>query len=114
MRWGSKDFFCAVLIPCLEDMVLNGQLRVLDVWVRGVHLMDGERGHDGQNGALRKQRPVEMLKRLLEDPYLERVKLWACRQDHWDHDDACSEGNCTHISELGLPAVQDVTWLLNR
>jgi hypothetical protein len=71
-RWGTKDFFCRSLIPALEDCILNGRLRELEVAIRDLgacrafqHDSRGEHENWGQ------------LKRVLRDPYLEKATLKA-------------------------------------
>ncbi|KAE9368489.1 hypothetical protein N431DRAFT_560893 [Stipitochalara longipes BDJ] len=72
-RWGTRNFFCRSLIPALEDCILNGRLRELEVMVR-----DG-----GDVGALNESRWEHenwvQLKSVLRDPYLERATLKAGR-----------------------------------
>ncbi|KAL2063499.1 hypothetical protein VTL71DRAFT_5304 [Oculimacula yallundae] len=91
LRWGSKDFFCRELVPVLEDCVMNGRLRSLEVVVKEVFLKGRGRGDGFENW--------KMLERLLRDPYLERVRLLAGRLE--DEDD-----------EGALEGLKDVTELL--
>jgi hypothetical protein len=71
-RWGRHDFFLKELAPLLEDMVLNGALRDLEVWVRRFHLFSG--GRDNRIG-VKDRKAVGRLMGILRDPYLERVVL---------------------------------------
>ncbi|EKD18209.1 hypothetical protein MBM_03981 [Drepanopeziza brunnea f. sp. 'multigermtubi' MB_m1] len=96
VRWGTKDFFCKSLIPVLEDCVLNGRLRQLEVVVREGFLKGLAQG-EGEGFENWKRLTV-----LLGDPYLERVKLLA---------GAVDEG-CGELSEGGLIHLRDVTELL--
>jgi hypothetical protein len=74
VRWGTKDFFCRSLIPALEDCILNGRLRELEVVVRdqsvGGHYLGTQR-----NDIRKEYESWRKLKRVLRDPYLEKVTL---------------------------------------
>jgi hypothetical protein len=77
IRWGTKDFFAQSLIPILEDCVLNGKLRDLEVrmgekWMKTMNAGD-------TNATWR------ALRNLLKDPYLERGMLMAGRA--WPDED---------------------------
>lgn len=96
-RWGTKTFFLDEVIPVLEDTVLNGQLRDLEVKVRRHHLFNGFDGNvirwEGERGFVDWLERMDeedrawwkgnfndvsvtrALVKLLEDPYLERTKL---------------------------------------
>ncbi len=69
LRWGTKDFFCKNLIPALEDCVLNGRLRDVEVVVKEGFLKALGKGEWFENW--------KRLSNLLRDPYLERVRLLA-------------------------------------
>lgn len=71
-RWGRRDFFLKEFAPLLEDMVLNGSLRDLEVWVRRFHLLPV--GRVNRMG-VKEGEAVERLMGILRDPYLERVVL---------------------------------------
>lgn len=121
VRWGSKDFMHAILLPILEDMILRGSLRRIEVSFAANFLL-----HDGGGGGVRRKplrdrqaymnsirreslrasRPVQILKGLLEDPYLEYVKMLV----RWDS----VSGNMEDDAELLHSEYQDVTWLLDR
>ncbi|CZS95360.1 uncharacterized protein RAG0_14223 [Rhynchosporium agropyri] len=90
IRWGTKDFFCKTLCPVLEDCVLNGKLRSLDVVVKKGFLKSLGKGEGFENW--------KRLSTLLRDPYLERVRLW--------------EGRCEDDGDEGLEGLRDVTELL--
>jgi hypothetical protein len=85
VRWGTKEFFAQRLLPVLEDCILNGRLRDLEVrmregWVRESDKLENVSVGENSNwGALL---------RLLEDPYLERKLLMAGPawpdEDVWD------------------------------
>ncbi|KAH7391422.1 hypothetical protein BKA64DRAFT_677541 [Cadophora sp. MPI-SDFR-AT-0126] len=76
LRWGRKDFFCKSLIPVLEDCVLNGRLRDVEVVVKEGFLKTLGKGEWFENW--------KKLSSLLKDPYLERFKLLAgtFEEDH--------------------------------
>lgn len=75
VRWGTKDFFCRSLIPALEDCILNGRLRELDVVIRDQDSGEG----DPYLGIIRDHQCLRELKRILRDPYLEKVALKKAR-----------------------------------
>jgi hypothetical protein len=95
VRWGTKDFFCRSLIPALEDCILNGRLRELEVVVRdkmevvvrdqsvGGHYLGTQR-----NDIRKEYESWRNLKRILRDPYLEKVTLkegqFALVRNGWD------------------------------
>ena len=64
LRWGTKNFFTEALIPVLEDCILNGRLRILEVRINQKHLefMEGSRN-------------FRALGKLLHDPYLQSGTL---------------------------------------
>lgn len=71
-RWGAKDFFCRQLVPILEDCILNGSLREIEVAVKdGFEKWLGKRERPGEEFENWRR-----LSQLLRDPYLERVKLF--------------------------------------
>jgi hypothetical protein len=74
VRWGTKDFFCRSLIPSLEDCILNGRLRELEVVIRDQSANYAFLGslNDDSSKELQSWR---MLRKLLMDPYLEKVTL---------------------------------------
>jgi hypothetical protein len=95
VRWGTKDFFYRSLIPALEDCILNGRLRELEVVVRdkmevvvrdqsvGGHYLGTQR-----NDIRKEYESWRNLKRVLKDPYLEKVTLkegqFALVRNGWD------------------------------
>ncbi|PBP22417.1 hypothetical protein BUE80_DR006672 [Diplocarpon rosae] len=94
MRWGTKDFFCKSLVPVLEDCVLNGKLRSLEVVVRESFLKGLGKGEGFENW--------KRLKALLGDPYLQSVRLLAGSLGFGD-------GLATERTEL-----RDVTGLIKK
>jgi hypothetical protein len=70
-RWGANDFFNKSFAPVIEEMILKGGLRRLEVGVREAHARVLERG--GSNGMERENWRV--LRELLGDPYLEEGRL---------------------------------------
>jgi hypothetical protein len=102
-RWGAKDFFCHSLIPSLEDCILNGELRELEVVIRDGSLGTASLVH-GMHEGRKENENWRMLGRVLRDPYLEKASLKAGRLvrisveedgESWD-----------------LERCEDVTWLL--
>jgi hypothetical protein len=75
LRWGRHDFFLKELAPLLDDMILNGSLRELEVWVRRFHLLPGGRGVGNNRIGVKEGEAVGRLMGILRDPYLERVVL---------------------------------------
>jgi len=67
LRFGTKNFFRDVLVKVLEDCILNGKLKGLEVRVRE-KWWDNVREERGEGGEDRNWRA---LKGVLEDPYLE-------------------------------------------
>jgi hypothetical protein len=66
------------MVPILEDCILNGRLRTLEVWVRDQGYLrrnDGIMGHGGREGE--EYENWRVLRRVCADPYLERVVLKA-------------------------------------
>jgi hypothetical protein len=105
IRWGAKDFFCRSLVPALEDCILNGRLRVLEVLIRDGSLGTASLVH-GLNEGGKENENWRMLGRVLKDPYLERASLKAGRliivrkgeeRESWD-----------------LGSCKDLTWLLGN
>ncbi|OWP04728.1 hypothetical protein B2J93_4010 [Marssonina coronariae] len=94
-RWGSKDFFCKSLVPVLEDCVLHGKLRSLEVVVRESFLKG--LGIVGTGGGFENWKS---LKALLGDPYLESARLLAGSL-------GCGDGSETELTEF-----RDVTELI--
>ncbi len=39
-RWGAHDFFLNTLAPCIQDMILQGSLRHLEVRIRRSHFLE--------------------------------------------------------------------------
>jgi hypothetical protein len=95
-RWGRRDFFQKEFAPLLEDMILNGSLRDLEVWVRRFHLLPA--GRDNRMG-VKEGEAVERLMGILRDPYLERVVLKTYMEG--------GHGSSTYLSQSDT--LQDVT-----
>jgi hypothetical protein len=68
VRWGTKNFFCGSLLPALEDCILNGRLRELEVVIR-------DRAPSCSAPSRREYESWRMLRRVLRDPYLEKMAL---------------------------------------
>lgn len=75
-RWGSRNFFTEVLGPAIEDCILNGRLRNLEIRVNRRWIECDER-------IVRESPNFLMLKKLLKDPYLGRGVLMA--GDLWQY-----------------------------
>lgn len=81
VRWGAKDFFCQSLVKVLEDCILNGRLRDLEVRIRDAWVGAKEcwkidiRQESKETGD--GYRNWWCLGRLLRDPYLQRAVLLA-------------------------------------
>ena len=76
LRWGTKDFFKATLIPLLEDCILNGNLRCLEFRVSTVWY-DSQRSERGLGmwDNLVRGGVLDAIRNILADPYLERGSL---------------------------------------
>jgi hypothetical protein len=74
LRWGTKNFFTEVLGPVVEDCILNGRLRALEVVVREGWIKDLGmfKSGEGENWT--------WLRRVLGDVYLESGVLRAARE----------------------------------
>jgi hypothetical protein len=85
LRWGKHNFFTNTLAPLIEDMILNGNLRELEVLCR--HANFSHLTHTGYSdcglvrfGTTLELSPmghVQRLKEILEDPYLEYISVRA-------------------------------------
>jgi hypothetical protein len=97
VRWGTKDFFCRSLIPALEDCILNGRLRELEVVIRDQSVGDHYLRARG-NDIRREHESWRKLINLLQDPYLEKVTLkegnFSLLPNGWD------VGRCKDIGYL--------------
>jgi hypothetical protein len=82
-RWGPRDFFTEVLGPALEDCILNGRLRNLEIRVN-------QRWIECDEWIVRGSRNFCMLRRLLKDPYLERGVLTTGDLSEWEYWDSDS------------------------
>lgn len=72
-RWGAKNFFCDRLVPVLEDCILSGRLRVLEVVLRKGFV--GGLGKDKVGGE--EYQNWTYLQKVCNDPYLEKVSVKA-------------------------------------
>ncbi|CCU76938.1 unnamed protein product [Blumeria hordei] len=94
-RWGKKDFFIHNFIPLMEDCILNGNLRELEVIFKENWVSKFKRG-GGKDGKTWKS-----LKKLLLDPSLQKVRLLS-----W-------EGLGTEHLSRELVHMTNVRWLLD-
>jgi hypothetical protein len=76
LRWGSKDFFLEVLIPLLEDCILNGRLRCLELRVTAKWFYS-QRSVGGVGEYVLKGHALDVIRKVLADPYLESGILQA-------------------------------------
>lgn len=76
-RFGQNNYFIDQFLPMLEDMILNGSLRELEVQLRWQHLFH-ESSVEKSGVMVRKfargQATAELMS-IMRDPYLERVRL---------------------------------------
>jgi hypothetical protein len=101
-RWGRQTYFLDTVVPVLEDMILNGSLRVLEVRAKESHLFKAAMGYSINRNA------VAALLRICEDPYLERVKLVTYLSD-------ASESGVDHLRQIqDVRDLRDVTSVFNR
>lgn len=99
IRWGSFNFFCDILVPALQDCILNGHLRTLCVSIRRSDFMTLKAIREGKPPTTDHQ-PLLALKELCQDPYLESVRLVT-----WSY-------GYIEAARVEPSSVQDVTWLL--
>lgn len=92
-RWGPKAFSSEILGPVLEDCILNGRLRNLEIRVNQRWMQVDER-------IVRASPNFCMLRRLLKDPYLERGALMAGDLSDWEKWD-----NDNYVEEMSLEDV---------
>ncbi|KAL3422146.1 hypothetical protein PVAG01_06302 [Phlyctema vagabunda] len=126
VRWGKSTFWRDTVKPILQDMVLNGCLRRVEIILAANSLLDsgingyGKRSQPLQvrksyitathRGWLRKMPPFTMVEGLLQDPYLEHVKLYA----KWDESLKQPGGGFSENTKPDSYDLQDVSWLLNK
>jgi hypothetical protein len=87
LKFGKGDYFLESLAPVLEDMILNGSLRDLEVRVAWTNVFDGCHGVVGGSARVRpfiQGEAMVELKRILRDPYLERVRFMTFLRTGWD------------------------------
>lgn len=70
-RWGSKNFFQDTLIPLLEDLILNGRLRLLEFQVSMRWFDSQTMGTPALGEYIMEGGPLDTMRRILSDPYLE-------------------------------------------
>ena len=112
IRWGSKDFFKNFLVPVLEDCILNGKLRDLEVrtrpsWMRTMGSAFGPHGLAGNAN-------WEALRGLMNDPYLKRSVVMAGPPGSvigmgWD--DELTDGNMEIVDQPEL--FRCVEWMFD-
>ncbi|KAG0651497.1 hypothetical protein D0Z07_2013 [Hyphodiscus hymeniophilus] len=112
VRWGTKDFFTNRLLPILEDCILNGKLRDLEVRTRSgwMKSMDAGPGHSGLIGNTN-WRPLGAL---LRDPYLESGVLMAGPASRVEVSGQTHDGSLSDLDSIstGEP-FRDVQWVFD-
>jgi hypothetical protein len=105
LRWGTRNFFTEVLGPVVEDCILNGRLRILEVvvregWIKGLGMF--KRG-EGENWT--------WLRKVLGDVYLESGVLRTAREmemfDFVEWGEGDREGlfrDVTSVLGIGVPS----------
>lgn len=95
------------MVPVLEQCILNGKLRNLEVWVRGSTCFgpfgDADRGYQSGRGGMRGNASAEydnwgLLRRLCRDPWLEKVELRAGWLDEKDGEVVQNDKPCKSVS----------------
>jgi hypothetical protein len=111
LRWGTKKFFRDTLVPILEDCILNGRLRELEVAVRRNIGMEyyGNRDTVGFDAWSEERGSWGILRALLRDPYLERVvlRIGVTEKVSWEE---CEDISCLLGDGLGVQG----NWWLSR
>ncbi|KUJ24339.1 uncharacterized protein LY89DRAFT_776474 [Mollisia scopiformis] len=108
-RFGGHDFFTKDFIPVLEDCIMNGRLRDLDVvvkerFLRSVKLCErGLRGGFRDTAGLETLRDWVALRRVLLDPYLEKRLL---RSGNLDAVDSVNQENI-ELTLMGVPGYEE-------
>jgi len=102
LRWGTKDFFCNSVAPALEDCILNGHLRSLDVVIKKSYLKIFRTLGGGMGG----YQPWRALKKLCEDPYLEHVGLRAV------DDEILTDNDDNELRQVDETLFKDISYLL--
>jgi hypothetical protein len=105
-RWGAKDYFLTTLAPVIEDLILRGSLRNLEVNARESDIVRYDPARDvfGLNIG---SDVVRELVKICEDPYLDTISLrtYARRKQEFE----------SEPDEFGsLESHDDVTHLLNK
>lgn len=111
-RWGANDFFLKTLAPCLSSMILNGQLRHLEVRIRRSHYLEFCCAEEtmktldqrcGPRPSALNLRGLLALRGICEDPDLDCVVLSTYKEPRRREEDSSDE--------FGL---EDVSHVLNR
>ena len=71
-RWGKKDFFIHNFIPFMEDCILNGNLRELEILFKESWVSKFKRSGGGKDA-----KTWKALKKLILDPSLQKVRLFS-------------------------------------
>ncbi|RDL33110.1 uncharacterized protein BP5553_08549 [Venustampulla echinocandica] len=99
-RWGANRFFLDSFAPAIEDMILNGKLRELEVVINHPETL-----RYTQMGSLELSENWRALKRICRDPYLETVKLKAHGVKNFMRRNVVPRSTGKH---------RDITWMLSE
>jgi hypothetical protein len=91
-RWGANDYFVKSFAPAIEELILKGGLRRLEVVLREGYvlgLMRRKNESDDRNWGV--------LKRLLRDPYLEWARL-----------------SSIGVGEIFEEGPKDISWIMDH
>lgn len=111
-RWGANDFFLKTLAPCLSSMILNGQLRHLEVRIRRSHYLEFCCAEEtmktldqrcGPRPSALNLKGLLALRGICEDPDLDCVVLRTYQEPRRREEDSSDE--------CGL---EDMSYVLNR
>ncbi|KAB8305047.1 hypothetical protein EYC80_004351 [Monilinia laxa] len=119
-RWGTKDWFITHLIPALSQCILQGNLRILDIYMPARMATSLAQGTRLCGPLMKENVNFVALKELLKDVDLEEARLWAIRPKAW-----LGDGNIVHhppgrfrepLKEgcWRKEQVSDMSWLLDR
>ncbi|RKF54552.1 hypothetical protein OnM2_096024 [Erysiphe neolycopersici] len=103
VRWGCRNFFEITFAPFLQDCILNGNLRHLELFVRESWVSSVKKQHGGNDNDGRDRQNWRALKTLLKDPYLENISIWALPGNFYENLEDAVQSYKTI----------DVAWLLN-
>lgn len=113
-RFGGHDFFTKDFVPILEDSILNGRLRDLEVIVKERFLRGAKPCEGALKGGFRDFAGLETLrdwvalKRVILDPYLERRMLRSGNLERID----LTAGDDLAVEDA--VKLNDVTWMLGE